>query len=110
MQLELFYKTLNPFTNLNEEEQQSSKKLSKKLTESHTIASDSTSFSIRYPQDSIIEQLLNKIKDRSEAGLKTYGVPMSRDDVSTLEWLKHAQEEALDLAVYLERIISDLEK
>ena len=30
---------------------------------------------------------------------------MERDDLSRLEWLKHAQEEAMDLAVYLQKLI-----
>lgn len=49
-----------------------------------------------------------RMAKRSEQGMKTYGVPMTRPDVSTIEWLRHAQEEAMDLAVYLERVISDL--
>ena len=36
--------------------------------------------------------------------MNRYGVSMARGDVSTEEWLRHAQEEALDLAVYLERL------
>jgi hypothetical protein len=63
-----------------------------------------------YKDDPIVLAVLQRVKDRSTAGMKTYGVPMSRPDVSTIEWLRHAQEEALDLAVYLERIISDLEE
>jgi hypothetical protein len=34
---------------------------------------------------------------------------MERTDLSRLEWLKHAQEEAMDLAVYLQKLI-DLEE
>lgn len=30
---------------------------------------------------------------------------MERTDLSEIEWLKHAQEEAMDLAVYLEKLI-----
>jgi hypothetical protein len=52
---------------------------------------------------------MDRMSKRSEAGLKKYGVTMLRDDVSTVEWLRHAQEEALDFAVYIERIIHDIE-
>ena len=62
-----------------------------------------------YRDDPIVLQVLQRIKDRSTAGMKTYGVPMTRPDIGTIEWLRHAQEEALDLAIYLERIIKDLE-
>ncbi len=30
---------------------------------------------------------------------------MERKDLTELQWLKHAQEEAMDLAVYLEKLI-----
>ena len=46
-----------------------------------------------------------KIKHRAEFGLKKYGVSMERGDFTTLQWLTHAQEEAFDLAVYLQKLI-----
>tara|TARA_R110000850_G_scaffold231531_1_gene356444 strand:- start:69 stop:266 length:198 start_codon:yes stop_codon:yes gene_type:complete len=46
-----------------------------------------------------------KILGRAKVGEAKYGVTMERDDLSELEWLVHAQEEAMDLAVYLEKII-----
>lgn len=60
--------------------------------------------------DPIVESVMERMANRSAQGIRTYGVPMTRPDVTTIEWLRHAQEEALDLAVYLERIISDLSK
>jgi hypothetical protein len=30
---------------------------------------------------------------------------MDREDLSTLDWLRHAQEEAMDLSLYLEKLI-----
>jgi len=60
--------------------------------------------------DPIVENVIVRMVDRSEVGLKKYGVTMLRDDVSTVEWLRHAQEEALDFAVYIERIIHDLKQ
>lgn len=61
-------------------------------------------------QDPIVAAVLNKMAKRSEEGMKKYGVTMERKDVTTVEWLRHAQEEAMDFAVYLERCIRDLEK
>lgn len=58
---------------------------------------------------SIEEQVCFKILKRSEVGEKKYGTTMERKDLSKLDWLKHAQEEAMDLAVYLEKIIQELE-
>lgn len=60
--------------------------------------------------DPIVYSVIDKFKIRSENGMKKYGVPMTRKDITTLEWLKHAQEEAMDLAVYLERLIQDYGK
>lgn len=49
----------------------------------------------------------DKLQKRAAAGLSKYGVTMERTDLSCLDWLIHAQEEAMDLAVYLERLIQD---
>lgn len=59
--------------------------------------------------DPIVQSVVDRISRRSDAGMKKYGVTMLRDDVSTVQWLRHAQEEALDFAVYIERIIHDIE-
>lgn len=48
-----------------------------------------------------------KLLKRAGVGLAKYGVTVERTDLSTLDWLIHAQEEAMDLAVYLERLIQD---
>jgi hypothetical protein len=56
----------------------------------------------------IEESVIEKIRQRAEAGLKKYGVTMERNDLTTREWLIHAQEEAMDLCVYLERVIRDI--
>jgi|TARA_R110000787_G_scaffold172894_2_gene285499 hypothetical protein len=53
----------------------------------------------------IEEDVCFKIIKRSEMGRKKYGTTMERTDLSEIEWLKHAQEEAMDLAVYLEKLI-----
>lgn len=54
-------------------------------------------------EDSVAEKLLK----RAEIGLAKYGVTMERTDLSHLDWLIHAQEEAMDLAVYLEKLIQE---
>lgn len=55
----------------------------------------------------IEDAVASKLKTRALAGLAKYGVTMERTDLSRLYWLIHAQEEAMDLAVYLERLIQD---
>ncbi len=59
---------------------------------------------------SIEEQVCFKILKRSEVGEKKYGTTMEREDLSKLDWLKHAQEEAMDMAVYLQKLIELEEK
>jgi len=51
----------------------------------------------------------HKILRRAEVGRRKYGTTMERNDLSIVEWLTHAQEEAMDLAVYLERLIQQME-
>lgn len=51
-----------------------------------------------------------KMRQRAIHGLNKYGVTCARTDLSMIQWLRHAQEEAMDLAVYLDRLIYDLER
>ena len=60
--------------------------------------------------DPNVEAVRQKLKQRAEVGLAKYKTDTTRQDLTPIEWLRHAQEEAMDLAVYLQRIISDLEK
>jgi hypothetical protein len=56
------------------------------------------------------EQVINKIRERAEVGKNKYGVTMERTDLNTLEWLVHLQEELMDAAVYVERLLNDLKR
>ena len=55
-------------------------------------------------QDSILESLIDKYKQRSELGIKKYNTTLDRTDLSMLDWINHAQDEAMDLSLYLEKI------
>lgn len=55
--------------------------------------------------DPIVEAVRQKLHDRSQLGLKKYGTGLDRTDLTRLDWLRHAQEEALDMANYLEALI-----
>lgn len=57
----------------------------------------------------IEDSVAQKILKRAELGLNKYGVTMERTDLSTVDWINHAQQEAMDLAVYLERYLQVLE-
>lgn len=60
--------------------------------------------------DPIVESVRQKLLTRSTVGLAKYGTTLIRDDLSRLDWLRHAQEEAMDLANYLEVLIREAEK
>jgi hypothetical protein len=48
------------------------------------------------------EKVIDKIRSRAEVGKKKYGTTMEREDRLT-----HLQEELMDAAVYVERLIED---
>ena len=54
-------------------------------------------------RDKIIEQVINKIKSRSDVGYKKYGVTLQEDDQSLEVWLTHIQEELMDAVNYIEK-------
>lgn len=54
---------------------------------------------------SIEQSVIDKIQSRAEVGQEKYKTTMDRTDLSRLEWLIHAQEEAMDMAIYLEKLI-----
>ena len=60
-------------------------------------------------QDPVIEQLVAELRRRSGIGLKKYGAPLSREDFALKDWLRHALEETLDNAGYLQAAINSLE-
>lgn len=61
--------------------------------------------SLKPKQDSIVESVRQKLLERSKAGINKYNTTLEREDLTTLDWLIHAQEEAMDLANYLEVLI-----
>jgi len=53
----------------------------------------------------IEDNVCKKLQDRAEIGKNKYGVTMERNDLSYSEWLNHAQQEAMDFCVYLEKLM-----
>lgn len=54
--------------------------------------------------DEIVRSVLKRFNERSKVGIDKYSTTLERNDLSTLEWLTHAQDEALDFVLYLERL------
>lgn len=61
------------------------------------------------PLDPNVRAVQDLLARRAAIGLTKYGVTTERTDLTTLEWLRHAQAEMLDGAVYLQRLIADEE-
>lgn len=55
-------------------------------------------------KDSIVESVISKFQERSDVGIQKYGTTLDRNDLTTLEWINHAQEEAMDFILYLEKL------
>ena len=61
-------------------------------------------------KDPIVESIIERFKERSDEGVKKYGVTMARKDLSSLEWLVHLQEELMDAILYAEKLKKELKK
>jgi hypothetical protein len=59
-------------------------------------------------KDSVVYRIAMLLKTRSETGIRKYGTTLDRTDLEVKQWIDHAIEEALDLALYLERVKSEL--
>jgi hypothetical protein len=59
--------------------------------------------------DSIVSEIIQQYQIRAEFGEKKYGVTLDREDLSTLDWIEHAKQEAMDLTLYLEKLKKALE-
>ena len=61
-------------------------------------------------EDQIVLRVLSRFSERSQVGITKYNTTLERTDLSTLEWLTHAQEEAMDFVLYLERLKDEYKK
>ena len=50
----------------------------------------------------VLESVQDKLKKQTEKGYKKYGTIVEPDSLPTVAWIDHAQEEIIDLLVYLE--------
>jgi len=57
-----------------------------------------------YPADPVIEEVLQRIAARADAGIQKFGVTITDAKHPTAYWIDNAIEEAMDLAVYLTKL------
>lgn len=63
-----------------------------------------------YQYDSVVENVINRLKDRAKIGYEKYGTDLDRNDLITEQWIEHAIEEALDFSLYLTKLKNQLKK
>ena len=61
-------------------------------------------------KDKYVQAVKEKFEERSQTGIRKYNTTLERTDLTLLDWINHAQEEAMDLTLYLERIKAELQK
>lgn len=54
--------------------------------------------------DSIVLSVLEKFRKRAKMGKEKYGTDLDRTDLSTRDWIEHAQDELMDGILYLEKL------
>lgn len=59
--------------------------------------------------DPIVAAVQRDLAQRSAKGVAKYGTTLARTDLGHADWLRHAYEEALDLACYLRRALAGLQ-
>ena len=59
-------------------------------------------------KDQVVLSVMAKFAQRSATGLKKYGTTLDREDLTIYDWINHAQEEAMDFTLYLERIRKEI--
>ena len=61
-------------------------------------------------EDKNVLRVMARFAERSNVGIRKYNTTLERNDLTTLEWLTHAQEEAMDFVLYLERLKDEYKK
>jgi hypothetical protein len=60
--------------------------------------------------DPIVEAVRTRLLARSLIGIEKYGTTLAREDLSRADWLRLLQEELLDAALYVERLLLEEER
>lgn len=72
------------------------------MLEAGGYVSDSTYNHI--PKDPIVEDVVRTLRARSREGIHKYGTTLYDSPDGFYKWIQHAQEEAMDFILYLEKI------
>jgi len=58
--------------------------------------------------DSIVTSIIKQFEERAVKGKAKYGTDLDRKDLSTVDWIEHAQQELMDGILYLEKLKQEL--
>jgi hypothetical protein len=72
------------------------------------LAKSQAQYEKRFMPDSIVQKVQQEMNTRAEMGYNKYKQTLDRTDLSVIDYLQHAKEEAMDLALYLEKTIQML--
>jgi|TARA_B100001287_G_C22685440_1_gene533168 hypothetical protein len=65
---------------------------------------------MEYCKDTIVNSVIHKFISRSNVGIDKYGTTLDRNDLKTIDWIQHAQEELMDGILYLEKLKQTINK
>jgi hypothetical protein len=57
----------------------------------------------------LLQSVISDLESREQRRIAKYNTTMDRSDLTHKEWLQHAYEEALDMALYLKKAINESE-
>jgi len=60
--------------------------------------------------DKIVHQVIIKYLERSYQGQQKYGTTLERNDLVLRDWMQHLQEELMDASLYLEKLMTVIDK
>lgn len=61
-------------------------------------------------KDPLVQKVLNRMAERSESGMKKFGVTMQDAEQSLEHWIANTQEELGDTILYLEKLKEEIRK
>jgi hypothetical protein len=54
--------------------------------------------------DEVVQSVVNKFRQRSAQGIKSYGMTMADNPAPLDKWIEDIQEELMDAILYIERL------
>ena len=98
---DLFFEALN-------RQRASEEKSKAAYLESQKVNKEKYEKGIKTFPDSVVTAVRQEMLNRAAMGFMKYNETLDRTDLSVIDYLQHAKEEAMDLALYLEKTIQML--